>query len=192
MLDSHIGNAFKLVPLTLPPTIGWNSTMTLNDILDQLMVVYGKSTPNTMHQNNLNFLAPYNPQDPPELLFKWCANCQEIVILMKVPYTDKQLLMNLINLLTRCGMYMHNMKDWDRKPDTDKTWLHLHPFIQTAYQRHLQTVPLRQHKEGTPTGLQTSPWKVRSLAMTQQRTSWGQSTCTWQTYPRLLHPLRPT
>ncbi len=30
-LDSHIGNAFKVPPATTPPTIGWNSTMTLNN-----------------------------------------------------------------------------------------------------------------------------------------------------------------
>ena len=39
---------------------------------------------------------------------------------------------NFIRLLTRCGMYMPDMKCWDRKvADTD--------FIQTAYQRRLQT-----------------------------------------------------
>jgi hypothetical protein len=103
------------------------------------MVTYGKPTPNAMCQNNLNFLAPYNPQDPPKILFKICANRQQIAIIAKVPYTDEQLLMNMIGLLTHCRMYTRNMEDWDRKADTDKTWLHLHPFIQTAYQHRLQT-----------------------------------------------------
>jgi hypothetical protein len=61
------------------------------------------------------------------------------MIIKKVPYTDKQLFMDVINLLTHCRMYMHNMGDWDRRADADKIWLHLHPFIQMAYQRHLQT-----------------------------------------------------
>jgi hypothetical protein len=69
-LHGHIGNAFKVAPPTLPPFIGWNSTMTFNNIFDQITVTYGKLTPNAMHQNNLNFLAPHNPQDPPKLLFK--------------------------------------------------------------------------------------------------------------------------
>ncbi len=47
--------------------------------------------------------------------------------------------MNIINLLKCCGMYTRDMEDWDRRADTNKTWLHLHPFIQMAYQRHLQT-----------------------------------------------------
>jgi hypothetical protein len=78
------------------------------------MVTYGKPYPYTMHQNNPNFLAPYNPQDPPELLFKKCEDSQEIAIIPKVPYTNKQLLINVINLLTHCGIYMRDMEDWDR------------------------------------------------------------------------------
>ncbi len=75
--------------------------MTLNKIFDQLMVMYSKTTHDTMRQNNLNFLAPYNPQDPPEISFKRCTDCQEIAIVTKVPYTKKQLLMNVIDLLMR-------------------------------------------------------------------------------------------
>ncbi len=51
-----------------------------------------------------------------------------------MPYTDKQLLMNVIALLMRCGMYTPDMEDWDRKPNADKTWIHLRLFIQKAYQ----------------------------------------------------------
>ncbi len=64
------------------------------------MVTYGKLTPKAMHQNNINFLAPYNPWDHPELLFKQCADSQEIAIIAKVPYMDKQLFMTVIGLLT--------------------------------------------------------------------------------------------
>ena len=61
--------------------------------------------PDAMRQNMMTFLASYNPQDPPELLFKQCIDCQEIVIIANVKYTDQQLLMNVIDLLTRCGIY---------------------------------------------------------------------------------------
>jgi hypothetical protein len=82
-LDSHVGDGFKVAPATMPPMIGWNSTMTLNDIFNQLMMTYEKPTPNAMHQNNLNFLAAYNPQEPPEpfiqkmhQLSRNCHHCQ--------------------------------------------------------------------------------------------------------------------
>jgi hypothetical protein len=92
-----------------------------------------------MRQYNLNFLAPYNPQDPLETLFKSCADCQEIAIIAKEPYTDKQLWMNVIDLLMCCRMYLLDVKDQDRRTDTKKTWLHLCSFIQKTYQHRLQT-----------------------------------------------------
>jgi hypothetical protein len=82
-------------------------------------------------------LSPYNPQDPPEILFKRCADCQEVAIIANLKYSDKQLLMNVIDLLTRCGLYQRGLKDWDRKPNANKTWLNLRLFIQEAYQHYL-------------------------------------------------------
>ena len=73
--------------------------MTLNEIFNQKMEAYGRPTSNALRQNMI-FLSPYNPQDPPELLFKCCAYCQEVTIIANVKYTDEQLLMNVINLLT--------------------------------------------------------------------------------------------
>jgi hypothetical protein len=48
------------------------------------MKIYGRPMPDAMGQNMMTFLAPYNPQDPPEILFKCCANCQEVAIIAKV------------------------------------------------------------------------------------------------------------
>jgi hypothetical protein len=72
--DAHVDNAFKVAPPITPPTTGWNALMSLNDIFDQMMKTYGRPTPNAMCQNMMTFLSPYNPQDPPEILFKRCAN----------------------------------------------------------------------------------------------------------------------
>ncbi len=80
-LDMHVNDAFKVAPMTTPPTTGWNGSMLPNDIFDQLQGTYGKPTPDVMRQNNLVFLAPYNPQELPELLFKQCSDCQEIAIM---------------------------------------------------------------------------------------------------------------
>jgi hypothetical protein len=99
--------------------------MSLNDIFNQLMKMYGRPTPDAMRQSMMTFLAPYNPQDPPEILFKQCADCQEVAIIANVKYTNKQLLMNVINLLTQCGLYQRDLEDWGRKPDAEKTWLNL-------------------------------------------------------------------
>jgi hypothetical protein len=85
VLDAHIANAYKTAPATTPSTTSWNLTTLPNEIFEQLMLTYGKPTPNVMCQNNLTFIAAYNPQDPPKLLFKPCADFQEIAIVAWVP-----------------------------------------------------------------------------------------------------------
>jgi hypothetical protein len=85
--------------------------MSLNNIFNQLMKTYGHPTPNAMQQIMTTFLSPYNPQDLPKILFKWCANHQEIAIIANVKYTNEQLLMNVMDLLTWCGLYQCNLKD---------------------------------------------------------------------------------
>jgi hypothetical protein len=85
--------------------------MLLNEIFDQLMKMYGCPTPDAMQQNMMTFSAPYNPQDPSEILFKHCADCQEVAIIANVKYTNEQLLMNVINLLTQSSLYQCNLED---------------------------------------------------------------------------------
>jgi hypothetical protein len=111
--------------------------MSLNDIFDQMMKMYGCPMPNAMRQNMMTFVSPYNLQDLLEILFKHCANCQEVAIIANVKYTNKKLLMNIIELLTRCSLYQRDLEDWDRKSDANKMWLNLRPFIQEAYQHWL-------------------------------------------------------
>jgi hypothetical protein len=105
-----------------------------NEIFNQLMTMYSKPSPNAMCQNNLTFISTYNLKVPPKLLFKRCAKCQEIAIIVKVPYTTEQLLMNIVDLFTCLGIYASNMDDWERKPDADKTYFNLCPFNQATYQ----------------------------------------------------------
>jgi hypothetical protein len=99
MLNAHVNDAFKVAPPTNPPTTGWYATMSLRHLFNQLTTTYEKPTPDTMCQNNLMFLAAYNLQDSPEILFKGCTNCQEIATLERNPYTTHQLLLNSLDLI---------------------------------------------------------------------------------------------
>jgi hypothetical protein len=137
ILDTHVNDAYKTAPLSSPNTIGWNLTMLPDKIFDRLMSTYGKPTPDAVRQKNLTFLSAYNPTDPPKLLLKRVANCQEIAIIAKVPYTTEQLLMNVVDLFTRSGAYARDMDDWEQKPTADQTYFNLRPFIQADYQRRL-------------------------------------------------------
>jgi hypothetical protein len=128
MLNMHIKDAFKVAPPTTPPTTGWNATMSLRHIFDQLATTYGKPTPDTMRQNNLTFLTAYNPQDPPEILFKQCTDCQEIATLAQNPYTTQKLLQKALDLIARCSLYQRDIEDWEQKPLGNQMWINLCPY----------------------------------------------------------------
>jgi hypothetical protein len=77
-LNAHIDNAFKVAPATTPPTIEWNSSMSLNNIFNQMMKMYSRLTLNAMQQNMMTFLSPYIPQDPPKILFKLAPTVKKL------------------------------------------------------------------------------------------------------------------
>jgi hypothetical protein len=108
MLDAHVGDEFKSPPASASGTVGWNSTMLPNDMFNQLMLTYSKPAP-AVHQNNFTFFSAYNPRDPSEALFKHFADCQEIAIVAKVPFTNEKLMMNAVDLFTCCGLYMRKL-----------------------------------------------------------------------------------
>jgi hypothetical protein len=137
ILDTYVSNAYNTTPAGSPHTNGWNLMMLPNKIFNQLMLTYGKPTPNAVRQNNVMFFSTYNPQDPPELLFKRIADCQEVVIVAKVPYTMEQLLMNVVDLFTHAGIYVRDMDDWECKLTNEQTYYNLRPFTQAAYQCRL-------------------------------------------------------
>jgi hypothetical protein len=137
VLDAHVADIYKTAPATAPSTICWNSTMLPNEIFEQLLSTYGKPTPDAMCQNNLTFITAYNPKDPPKLLFKRCADCQEITIVARVPDKAEQLLMIIVDLFMHAGIYAWDIDDWECKPDAKKTYVNLRPFIQAAYQHPL-------------------------------------------------------
>ncbi len=86
MLDELVSDQFKVsnVP-TLP---GWNASMSIMDMLDQLETTYGKPNAMMLFANNTLFRSAFNPNDAPEALFHRIKQCQEIAILARDPYSN--------------------------------------------------------------------------------------------------------
>ena len=55
----------------------------------------------------------------------------------KNPYTDKQLITNMIRLLLTTGLYIRAFEDWDQLAETAKTWIEFRQLIQEGFQRLL-------------------------------------------------------
>ena len=77
MFDANIGAQYKV--LNNPTLTGWNSTMSIFDILTQLQDSYGKLIMMTLYQKDVTFRAAMAPTDSPEMLFYYrIEQCQEI------------------------------------------------------------------------------------------------------------------
>ena len=118
-LDELIDDAFKVSPLA--GQRGWNSIMSIYDIFEQIVSTYGRPSPSVIFKNDAAFRALYDPNSPPEILFKRIEDCQEVAILGNVAYTDAQIMANAIHLLQVSGAYTQDMVEWERKLAANKT-----------------------------------------------------------------------
>jgi hypothetical protein len=72
MFNTNIGAQFKVS--NTPALMGWNSTMSIINILNQLQDSYG-TTMMTQFQNNVMFCNPKTPTDSPKMLFYKIDQC---------------------------------------------------------------------------------------------------------------------
>jgi hypothetical protein len=103
MLDSAVAAQFKVsnnAALT-----GWNSTMSIIDILNQLQQSYGKPNMMTLFTNDTLFRSPMTPGDSPEMLFYHIEQCQEVQRIGKVPYSDEQIIANVIRIFATSNVF---------------------------------------------------------------------------------------
>ena len=120
---------YNVLDETNPNLTGWNPSMEIIEIMEQMTTTYGRPMPTALLQNDTLFRSPYLPIDAPEVLFRRIDDCQEIMTLGDDPYIPMQLLNNAIRLLLGCGLYQRDFEEWDRKTAADKVWINLKPFI---------------------------------------------------------------
>jgi hypothetical protein len=140
VLNDNIANEFKMSPD--PCLIGWNSTMSIQEILNQLELAYGRPTGHKLLQNNALFRLPFRNTEAPKRLF-WCIKqCQEIQVITDNPYTLIQLMTNAVQLLMALGIFpATEFEDWEVTPN--KTYASLKVFVHGTYVRGLIAVELR-------------------------------------------------
>jgi hypothetical protein len=84
MLDENVANQFKVS--NMPTLTGWNTSMSIIAMLNQLKGAYGKPATMTLFANDTLFRSLFNPVDASEALFYRIEQCQEIQVLACDPY----------------------------------------------------------------------------------------------------------
>jgi hypothetical protein len=140
MLDANVLAQFKVS--NNPALTGWNLTMSIIDILNQLQVSYGKPNMMTLYTNDTLFRSPMPAGDSPEMLFYRIEQCQEIQRNGNLPYSDEQIIANAIHILLQANIFpLKEFNAWEAV--TPKTYPALKTFIHGAYGRHLTAMALR-------------------------------------------------
>ncbi len=139
MLDDSVPIQFKVS--NVPTLAGWNASMSIQEILTQLEMAYGKPTPMALHNNDLLFRSPMATNDVPELLFYRIEQCQEIATLAGDPYTQMQIINTVVRLLMQAQVLpLKEFDTWEQTPN--KTYPGLKTFIHEVYTRCLQSLAL--------------------------------------------------
>ena len=134
LLDEVVRPEFKVS--NIPGLQGWNSTMTIENILAQLESTFGRPSGTVLFQNNAKFTSPFNGMDTPESLFTRVEECQEIAVLGGAPFTDIQIVGTTMYLFMQSGTFPNKeFETWEAIHP--KTWPALKLHIQSAYQRKL-------------------------------------------------------
>ncbi len=113
----------------------WNSTMSIQEILDQLESTYGKPSSAISFHNNAIFKSTFSAMDTPKSLFRRIEECQEIAVLGGAQYSVPQIVGNTMYLFLQSGIFLtREFETWDAVPAANKTWPTLKTFVQQAYQ----------------------------------------------------------
>jgi hypothetical protein len=94
-----------------------------------------------LFQNNVMFRKPMAPMDSPKMLFYRIEQCQEIQRIRKLPYSDEQIIANVVQILIQANIFpLKEFNTWEAM--TPKTYSALKTFIHKAYSRCLTVMVL--------------------------------------------------
>jgi hypothetical protein len=169
MLDANVLDQFKMS--SNPTLTGWNSTMSIINILDQLQVFYGKPNMMILYTNDTLFRSPMTAGNLPKMLFYRIEQCQEIQCIGNLLYSNKQVIANAVRILLQANIFP--LKEFDAwEAVTPKTYPSLKMFIHAAYGRRLTALALRSTSGQNGYANQT-------ILMRIPTTTWSQPSGRW-------------
>ena len=124
-----------------PSITGWNQTMSVNDILDQLDITYGQPGASELLTNQTLWHAPHSNQEEPEALFLRLEQCQEVATLAKNEYSTKQMITNAVLILRQSNIFpTKDFDEWGDTAETNQTWPIMRAFFHKKYTKRMTEI----------------------------------------------------
>jgi hypothetical protein len=139
MLNAYVSDQFKVS--NNPTLMGWNSAMSIINILIQLQVLYGKPNMMTLYTIDTLFCSLMTTGNSPKMLFYRIEECQEIQRIGNLPYSEEQIIANAVRILLKANIFpLKKLDAWEAV--TPKTYPALKTFIHAAYGCRLTALAL--------------------------------------------------
>ena len=136
-LNNNIGNQFKVS--NLANMTGWNSSMSIRTIFEQLEQSYGKPEAMALFHNDTLFCSTFPATEAPEMLFHQIKQCKDIQTIAQDPYTPTHIINNAVRLLMSSSIFpLKEFDTWEAM--AVKLYPLLKPFIHEAYARRLTSI----------------------------------------------------
>ena len=126
---------------------GWNSSVSIRTILEQLEWSYGKPDAMSLFHNNTLFRSAFPATNAPEMLFHQIKQCQEIQTIAQDPYTPTKIINNAVRLLMSSGIFrLQEFDTWEAMEA--KSYPLLKTFIHEAFVRRLTSIQMQNTAGG--------------------------------------------
>jgi hypothetical protein len=102
------------------------------DLLKYLFVTYGKITPEDVIENEKKFTEDWDGDEAFEVVIERINNCVEFAKEAVSPYTDKQVMIRALTLVSKTGLYADDLKVWKKRSENKQTWRHFQKFMLNA------------------------------------------------------------
>ena len=108
-------------------------------IIQRLRDSYGRPTPSEKETNFNKWRAPWNQQDPIEVLMDRLEECFIYATTYKPAYTPEQLIDRTLTTIKQTGLYKTACMEWESLPEDQQTWPTLKAHFVEAYEARLHS-----------------------------------------------------
>ena len=107
--------------------------ITARDLLDNFLDRYGKITPADVEECKKQMNEPIDATQPIAIYFKRIDDTVQYAANGNVAFTTEHILQTAYHAVSTTGYYNEACKEWRRKPENNKTWVHFKQFFAAEY-----------------------------------------------------------
>ena len=113
--------------------------VSLRNLLDHLVTTYAAIDQFDLEANQGKMTERYDPSSPIETLFDQIANGAAFAELGDRAFTPEQIVDAALLCIAKTGVFQDDIKDWNKKSATDRTWKAFKRFLRRRIETGNQT-----------------------------------------------------